>query len=131
MELIRTEDVTLEDGTRVRIDVATTPEQLLLRAVDDRGQDVGTATCDLTAGPQPHSITVEVPEELRNRGIGTVLFTRLVAAASDRDIEWLTFTGPSDDALLRLAATSGSICARRVQGNMAKSVVLVPSRHAA
>jgi GNAT superfamily N-acetyltransferase len=131
MEEPRTEDVMLNDGSHVNIEISATPDRLLLRAVDETGHDVGTATCDLAPSEHPHRFAVDVAEAARGRGIGTALFTRLLAAASDRDLEWLTFTGPADDALLRMAATSGTICARRVKGNLAKSVVLVPERHAA
>lgn len=131
MEEPRTEDVMLNDGSHVRIEVSITPDRLLLRAVDASGQDVGTATCDLTPSEHPHRFRVDVAEPSRGRGIGTALFTRLLDVAAGEGLEWLTFTGPADDALLRMAATSGTICARRVKGNLAKSVVLVPERHAA
>jgi GNAT superfamily N-acetyltransferase len=74
----------------------------------------------------PRQIDLVVQPAARGNGVGTALFERLLQEAGAHGIAWLTFTGPADDALLRMAATSGSICARRVAGNLAKSVILVP-----
>jgi GNAT superfamily N-acetyltransferase len=121
----------LRDGTHVTFETTADDRVLTIRARDDAGRVVGQATCDLAGGVHPRAFDLVVAEGARGNGVGTALFEQLLVEAGLRDIAWLTFTGPVDDALLRLAASSGSICARRVTGNVARSVVLVPDPAAA
>lgn len=131
MEDTLTSAVQLRDGSQVSLEVAEDGLMLVIRVRDDAGDGLGIATCDLTPSTHPRSISVEVAASARRRGVGTALFKCLIEEAEDRGIAWLTYTGPADDALLRMAATSGSICARRVNGDLAKSVILVPEHRAA
>lgn len=102
-----------------------------ITASDDAGTIVGSAVFDTAASPHPVSFVLEVAPEARGNGVGRALFAALLDEASAAGIEWLTYTGPADDTLLRLAATSGAVCARRVADGTAKSVVLVPQHSAA
>jgi GNAT superfamily N-acetyltransferase len=118
-------------GSTLHLVVAREDDTVRITAHDDDGSTIGTATFDAAAAPHPATFSIAVTPAERGRGVGTALFGRLLDEAAELGVEWLTCTGPADDELLRLAATSGSVCARRVRGDIAKAVFLVPHRPAA
>jgi GNAT superfamily N-acetyltransferase len=99
-----------------------------LAALDEQGVVVALAVIGAAPTSAAAEASVVVREDWRRVGVGTALLRRLVEKAADQHIQWLVATvAARDQAAAHLIAASGVMVARRVEKDVAKVALHVPS----
>ena len=118
----------LADGGEVDLWTYADDERVTVTAWMAPGDLVGLAWFDLAPTRRPHEADVEVTPRQRRRGIGALLFRRLLQEAARRGVSTLTWAHPADDVAVRHLETAGAApCARRVDHGRTKSTIFVPA----
>ena len=125
---VRPERITLRDGSEIDVWTSSDDERVTVTAWTSTGDLVGLARFETAPSSHPKAADLRVSSSQRRRGIGTVLFRRLVTEAAARGITMLTWTHPADDLAVRhLEMESEAACARRVEHGRTKSTIFVPA----
>lgn len=111
----------------LEVTIERDPHGIVEVSVDDGARRVATGRLGVSVAGHPAPIHVEVSPSHRGRGIATAVLSALMDEARNNDIAGLCWRARADDVAVRKLADAapGAICARRVQGGVAKGVLLL------
>jgi GNAT superfamily N-acetyltransferase len=105
----------------------STPDELVIEALDGDGNVVGIAVCELDLPRARATLSVSVEPVWRNLGIGRALTEQAIDAVDPLGVRFLVGRHAKvDQAAARMLARTDLIVARRVGTTMIRVAIAVP-----